>query len=413
MPLRPVLSFAARGRRSRVVALAALFLQTSVLAANWDPVPPADLAATVSASDPDADAEILYSEHVIEAEAGSRAVLMDDGRVMAPSSRGDTVSRSRVRAKIYTAKGVELRGKLVIDSAGRLSETEARVVKPDGSVRELTKADIVESEVQKGREKRVSFVFPDLAPGDVVEYRWCSRSSSYGGFGVYSIQQRLPVREYRIAIKGTLAQSYLSWVNCPKVEQRREGDGIELAIRDLPAFEPEELMPARLEHSAWLFVLPTPPSRDSKDLWPEYSTEWAREFEVATRPTGAMKALATQLTAGAGGDEERLRRLHEYCQAEIANRRWSDESTEKTKREKLREQQSLWRSDRAAAVRRVLEDRIGAPEGINHLFAALARAAGFETHQVRFASREFLTRIRTNVGWPFLTRDAVGVQVGD
>lgn len=161
------------GRSRFALLLVTLLCGVSVLdqtrldaAPKWDAIEPADLAATDSSWSPGADAEILIDRQVVIDEA--------DGAEF----------RRYQRIKVYTQKGVEDSGKFAFEYPGeaRISALEARVVKPDGREVELTKTDFFVSDVVRrfGRKlKKTSMVFPDLQPGDIVEFRW--RESIPGG----------------------------------------------------------------------------------------------------------------------------------------------------------------------------------------------------------------------------------------
>ena len=406
LPQRSAFSAANRGLAAAALILGLLRLSAPVAqAAKWDPIPAADLAAKASVGFPETDAEILLSEQSVE---NSAAGSMRTDQIMF----FQFVITNRIRAKIYTAKGVQEQGKFVIDRGlmgGRVSQPEARVVKPDGTSIELSKADIFDGDEGKHEEAKISFVFPNLAPGDVVEYRWTTRLGFSGGYQMLYIQQRVPVREFRFSVGEMMRECYVSWVNCKDVEQTRKGDGIQVVVRNLAAFEPEMLMPAMSEYCAWLFMLPSTSMRDPAEQWPVNSALWAHEFEAATKPNDQIKAKATELIIGATTDDEKLRHLYEFCQSEIANFRWSNSPELVQKQKRFNES---WARSRAAVVKSTLEERVGDSKTVNLLFAAFARGAGYQVRQIRCASKFFLSKVRVNMGWAFMNRQLVAVEVG-
>ena len=82
-----------------------------------------------------------------------------------------------VRIKIFTERGREQQSKIEIPfiSGIKIKDVGARTIKPDGSITELAKTDIVEKTVVsvKGFKLRgKSFAFPAIQRGAIIEYRW-------------------------------------------------------------------------------------------------------------------------------------------------------------------------------------------------------------------------------------------------
>jgi hypothetical protein len=391
-------------------------------AAKWNPVPAADLAAKESMAFPGADAEILLSEHEVESSTTifSSGVAAGTRAFGGARSMTDTVSWHRVRAKVHTARGVTDLGKVRVgdENFGAVSSVEARVVKPDGRSRELGKADIFDGKSGGAPSNLATIVFPGLGPGDVVEYRWRQQVDRIPAYGLLLIECPMPVREYRFTVKRLPVDCSILWGNCPGVEQERIGEGVRLTIRGLPAFRPEMLMPPLYETKAWLCVVVRNRNHLSKDPLPGYSAEWANEFETATKPNAEMEKFAGEIVAGAANEEERLRRIFDFCQTQIVNYAESlnyqsfDPSQKRARLEKLNELARRRAGNRAAAVRRALAERAGGSREINLVFAMLARAAGFEVAQMRHAGTFLFTHIREEGGWAFLTRDCVAVRLG-
>jgi hypothetical protein len=94
--------------------------------------------------------------------------------------------------------------------------------------------------------------------------------------------------------------------------------------------------------------------------------------------------------------------LYEYCQENIANTAF-DESPES------RAERVDYHEPRVAKA--VLKDRRGDALEINCLFAALARAAGFEVHLTFSAERTEVLSVRFPQGWYFMKTSGVLVKV--
>ena len=365
---------------------------------KWDPIDPTDLAAKDSKSSPGADAEILFSRDALDTEGY------------------ELIIRSYIRAKIYTPKGVEERGKLNIegDYGSEVGGVASRVIKADGTVIELKKADFMESTVVKWgfeKAKQVAFAFPNLAPGDIVEFQWERRMSeiwafwqSHGSF----CQMPVPVREYTFSVDRYPTDYQILWENCPGAELKRTKAGGNLvAVRNLPPFEAEADMPPEHDFRAWIIVVPNDGSHGTDEQWQRVSEAWDDEFSVRTRPGHSVKAMAAKLIAGATSDAEKIRRLYEFCQKEVVNFAWND-SPELQAAKRRNEEDAYGQSPNET-----LKKRRGAAGEIDDLFAALARAAGYEVKLARNASRTDLFNIQIPNGWNFLHRKLIAVRVGE
>ena len=386
---------AALARSSRSGVLGLVFLLGGALpvsAAKWDPIAPADLVAKESVSCPGADAEILRAE------------------VSVTESGGETQTDEYIRAKIYTAKGVEEQGKFSVEypTGARVRRPEARLVKPDGTSTELAKADYFETvsaKVAGVKWKKIAFTFPNLAPGDIIEYRWTTFQDGYLSFKWVFCQQEVPVRDYRFTIGRMAIPTYIAWMNCPGAEQKRHGDDFVVTAHNLPAFAAEQNMPPQRDFRGWVFLCSSAQSSSRKNEWKEVSASWAEQFRQATKPGSLYKKHTAQILAGATTDEEKLRRLYDFCQSEITNYSWVN-----TPEVQAARAQSL--EDDTWSPKLILERRAGWGFEINNLFAALARSAGYEVRKINSSSRADLLNIQVPKGWLFLNRDSVGVQVG-
>ena len=109
---------------------------------DWKPIDPAELALKAPVVEKDADAEALFWEVRVADEV--------DG----DSPR--TVLSHYVRIKIFTERGRESQSKIDIPFMNNWSvkDIAARTIKPDGTIVEIKKSDILERTIVKegGRE---------------------------------------------------------------------------------------------------------------------------------------------------------------------------------------------------------------------------------------------------------------------
>jgi hypothetical protein len=383
--------------RTLRAALAGFSLALAVAAGaapKWDPIDPADLAAKDSTTSPGTDAEILIERRELSGK--------------------DAESQVYVRAKIYTAKGVERYGKIEVASTdyGTVFDVNARVIKPDGSIHEVRQQDIHTTTVRKtkfSKEKVTRVVFPGLAAGDIVEYRWRRSgewSARWGGGRWEIVQNAVPTREASYTFE-EIAESFVGWTNLPAAEENRRMGSYTVTLRNLPAFEPEEYMPPRREFCGWLFQVRTYGEKKHEVMWQNIS-EWSGSlFARQTYPSGPVKEAARTLIGDVATDDEKLRRLYEFCQGEITNLSWSDSPEIQALREKHR------RYDPDLDAKQILARKFGWAGQVNILFAGLARASGYDARLIMNAGTDELLSVRTPRGWAFMDREHVAVRVGE
>jgi hypothetical protein len=391
-----------------VFGLCLLLSGATAHAAKWDPVDPADLAAKESTAFPGADVEFLQSRHVMKESAEGRIA----GTMMS-TSENSLVSENYMRAKVYTQKGVGDLGKFAIlfHSSRKAVGTAARVVKPDGTSVELKKSDIFESVRAKtrteGEMKQITFVFPGLESGDVVEFRWTEQLGEALWLETFYCQETLPVREYHFEVGSLQGRGTVSWRNCPNAETS-DKDIFEIKVRNIPAFEEEEHMPPMRDFRGAIFVAKTFPfwSTD-KEVWKELSSYWGNEFNMAARPSGPIKKKAAELVVGATTDAEKLARLYEFCQGQIFN------TSYKTTVD-LQADIDKHKDESAQSPVKTLEKGRGRADEIDMLFASLARGLGYEARLAYNASREHVLDVMVPQGWAFIhDMSSVAVKVGE
>jgi len=378
--------------------VAAVFLQfvsNTAEAANpvkWDPIPPADLASLESALNPGIGSEILLSRQNLEED------------------KYGLESDNYVRAKIYNQGGIDKQSLLRITyrKEATIRKLAARVVKPDGTAVELGKADFHESTLVKEENKQdlkqIAFAFPNLRPGDIVEYQWRVEEHSWIEFWTYC-QEEIPVREFRFAMDASNG-AVVSWQNCAQAEPFGENtDRYGVIIRNLPAYTTEDYMPPEMDCRAWIRLLYKNYDESIQEGWLKEGKFSAEYFSSHCIPYSALKKKAVELTSGITEESEKLRRLYDFCQTEIVNYTWNDTPEIAQRAEKLRKQNFQ-------TARQTLDQGIGSASEIDNLFAGLARACGFEVRKVRYASRNNRLNVKIRNGWEHMYFSFIAVKVG-
>lgn len=212
---------------------------------EWRPVDPADLALKAPVVEPGADAEAIFWD-----------IRIDDG------GENDLVLNHYVRIKIFTERGRDQYSKIDIPYIGgvKIKDVAARTIKPDGSIIELLKDDILEKTVVKvsGLKLRTkTFAFPGIEPGAIIEYKWKEvRSNSSANNMRLQFQRDIPVQAVTYRIKP--AQN-MSWdvrpFNMDQFTFQREKNGFDVTtVNRLPAFREEPMMPPEDSVRSWALV---------------------------------------------------------------------------------------------------------------------------------------------------------------
>ncbi len=213
---------------------------------EWRPLDPADLALKAPLVEPDADAEAIFWD-----------IRVDDG------GENDLVLSHYIRIKIFTERGRDLENKIDIPfiNGTRIKDVAARTIKPDGSIIELAKTDVVENTIVKvsGLKLRTrSFVFPAIEPGAIIEYKWKEVISNAGANNMrLQFQREIPVQSITYHIKPADSASAFDVYpfNMPKPEFQREKNGFQyITVTKMQAFHEEPFMPPEDNVRAWAMI---------------------------------------------------------------------------------------------------------------------------------------------------------------
>ena len=151
------------GRRLTTLSIFTLFAVCALTAfaqdKGWRQVSPVELQMKTSQVEPNADAEVIFWE-----------VRVDD-------ASEDLVMKHYVRVKVFNERGRDKYSKVDIPfvKGSKVKNIMARVIKADGSIVELAKADVFEREIAKTDKIKVkakSFAVPGIEPGVIVEYQY-------------------------------------------------------------------------------------------------------------------------------------------------------------------------------------------------------------------------------------------------
>ncbi len=335
---------------------------------GWLPVTPEELALKDSPIEPGARAEATWC----------KSWILDqfDGD-------WNTQRDVYVRLKIFTEAGAEEYAKIDIDfplTHATIGGIRARVVQPDGAIRELDPhAVITDVQVRVRGEgvRRKSFALAGVRPGCVVEYKYHLSATGLAAFA-----QELPLQ---FDIPTRLVAYHIRPIQAPGLEPRQLTfhvaalpleDGVYAVDQRSYQFEPDS--PPEWQVKAWMLTYyRIPDSRRPDEYWRDFGRrEWERA-DAFTRPDKPTVELARQICSGTTGDLARAQALTGWMRLNFRVLR----STEP---------ESL----RAAGVRKnrsakeALQQRAGSMLDADLSLIALARAAGMEARLLRVPTRD-------------------------
>jgi transglutaminase-like putative cysteine protease len=327
---------------------------------EWRPVDAADLALKEAVVEPNADAEAIFWD-----------IRIDDG------GEDDLVLNHYVRIKIFTERGRDKHSKIDIPYASgvKIKDVAARTIKPDGTILELPKEDIIEKMVVKvsGLKLRTkTFAFPGIEPGAIIEYKWKEVISHASAHNMrLQFQRDIPVQSITYRIKPAGKSDFVVRpFNMPRFVFQKEKNGFHsTTITKMAAFREEPMMPPADSVRAWAMVRYS----DAYSWLSSYyflATRIYFGWEPYMKVDDTITQKANEIVAGAKTPEEKLEKIFLFCRTNIKNTNDATSGFTEEQLDKLKENKKP--SD-------TLKRGVGPGIDINLLFAALANAAGFET----------------------------------
>ena len=379
--------------------LFALFLLASAaslpaLAADWKPVDPAELALKAPVVEKDADAEAIFWE-----------VRIDDSQVHELSLN------NYVRIKVFNERGRESQSKVDLSYLGfnQIKDIAARVIKPDGTIVELKKQDIFERTIVKlsgVKVKAKSFALPGVEPGAIIEYRWREvRPGVSANHLRLPLQREIPVQTVSYYIKPYFGMRYRSF-NIGQATFVKDKDGFsKLNMTNVPAFREEAKMPPVDEVRSWVFLFYSNEDKlDVDKYWKTRAKAIHEAVKDSMKVNDDVKAAAATIVGDAATPAEKLQRIYDFCRTKIKNVSDDASGLSAEEREKVKGNKSP--AD-------TLKRGMGTSSNIDMLFAALAKAAGFEARLALSGNRGDLFFDKSLANTAFLGSSFIAVKVGD
>ena len=397
-------------RLARIAAIAVLLgrcdaASTSinvVAITQWLPVTDEERNLKAPKIDPDAGAEALFWRvHVVDDVKGQDA---------------QAVLYHYIRIKVFNQRGCDEQGTQDIRYFGKrtISEIAGRTIKPDGTIVELKKDAIFKRDLVKVgglKVKAVSFAMPAVEPGVILEYRWReTRDDELANYVRMLFQRDIPVHEVKYFIR-PLSLDYVSLPPMRRVSFGAqpgpivpEKDGFySTSLKDVPAFKEEPLMPSEWVVRNWSLLYYGDDIKASPEkFWAGEGKKFYSLNEQYFKPSAEVRDASNEAVAGAKNQEEKLTGLLQYCRGKIKLK--DDEGVTEQQRAKAKE------NNRPADT---LKRGIGSGFDVNMLFAAMARAQGFDVRVARLGDRGDYPFDRAFLNAYFLGTMDIAVKVGN
>lgn len=388
-----------------LVALVCLLVAPvlAVSGSDWKPVDPGELALKAPLVEKDADAEALFWEVRVADE-------VDGG-----SPR--TVLTHYVRIKIFTERGRESQSKIDIPFLNdwSIKDIAARTIKPDGSIIEIKKSDILERIIVKegGRKiKAKSFAMSGVEPGAIIEYRWREvRNDQLAMYLRLYFQRDVPVQTVRYLIKplslpgfpfGMRVQTFRTQ-QTPFVKDKN--GFYATTMTNVPAFHEEPRMPPEDSVRPWMLIYYSEDRQlIGEKFWKQLGKENFERNKSRLKVNDEVKQAAAAAIGDATDPDQKIERIFEFCRSKIKNVNDDASGMTTEERDKLKENKSP--SD-------TLKRGMGTGFDIDMLFAAMAIAAGFDARVVNMADRSDVFFDKAFSDDYFIRAFDIAVRVGD
>ena len=352
-------------------AFALLFLSLPALGSDWRPIKPEELALKQSASDPNADAECLFREVRIENNFHG-------------SFRNQTTNY--IRFKIFNDRGREKYANRRIEYQGKthVSGVAARTIHPDGAIIDVKKDAIFDKvEIKKAGEKRrvISFAFPAVESGSIVEYRWMEDSGEYPySYMPLDVQAEYPVDEVTFHVKPAVPDFRVTNFGCNPQTGTRDPLGFyPFIVRNVPAYHDEPHSLPGLSAHWWILIDYQDSYRiDDEKYWTIVGKRIYSSAKDKIKISAEMKKTAADIASAGKTDDEKLALLAAYCHKNIKNVSLNDVTTE--------EREAYKRNDTSSDT---FSRGLGTSPDMNLVFIALAQAAGYDARLASVADRRW------------------------
>jgi hypothetical protein len=383
---------------------AAAFLFTETLpAVDWRPVEASELAQKTPRVDPAADAEAIFWDVHVEDRL-----------------QGGDLSLSMIhyiRIKIFTDLGREKYATVEIPAYGKrvIADVAGRTIKTDGTIIPLKKDAIFERDLVKtkgAKQRGTTFTLPNVAAGDIIEYHYKEIRDNEAATNLRLYYQReIPMWSvtYHIKPLDLQWQPFLMRsmaFQCKHPPFQKEPNGFySSTMTNMSAFLEEPNMPPEDRLRAWVLIYYEEDKKiEPEKFWKELGKSDFAKFKSLTNPDGSVKQTAAEVIAGLDKDPEKLDALDRFCRTRIRNIFSVAFPMTPAERKAIKPNRSPGDT---------LKQKAGTGEDIDLLFAAMAKAAGFDARMARVSDRSDFFFNATYPTAYFLRAHDVAVRLND
>ncbi len=280
------------------------------------------------------------------------------------------------RIKILNENGKRYaNAEIAIYPETKLRDLQARTIRPDGSIVELTAAPF-EKVVVKTRGVKVmakELTFPEANVGAIIEYKFTIQHKHFVG-RYWVLEHELFTVKQHFVFKFGKTTDVSFTASGTKAQPVRGKDAFELELENTPAFEPEEQMPPPDSYKATIRFTYGQSGGWNNFYWGLTVNSWGRYFDAFIGDRKEIHEASAEAIGKATNPDAKLRLLYARAQ-QIKNLSYG---TGESDRKDLKE---------AKNIADVLKHGYGTRQEIAVLFVALARAAGFNANVVLATDR--------------------------
>jgi len=359
------------GSGMKAVLVLSALLAPSILAQDWDPMPPDELSLQRAPRGLRLNAMLLY-----------RSVAIDDQK---------RTTEEHLRVKILKEEGRDQADIEIpfIKGFTEVVDIRARTVQPDGKITPF-EGMIFEKTIMRAQKFRYltkTFTMPEARVGAILEYRYTIKRKELRG-GEWRLQSGLFTLHARFSVKpahfdhGRFDPPMLQWTALNVKQDTRPkvnpDGGFSLELDDVPAFESEpytlpehELIPRFLFY--YLSTL-----MNITAYWQDTIKAWSDDAESFLGKPKAMAEAAASIVRPSDSDDEKLQKIYARVQSLRDLSHGNGRTSQELKRDDIKQNRSaldVWKRG------------YGTGRDMDLLFVALARAAGFDSYFVRYVGR--------------------------
>ena len=351
-------------RRSSFSSILVLLLFLSPLvavAADWQPINPAELQMKDLPEQPGAPAFVLYHEENTDDEHRYLYYYM--------------------RIKVLTEAGRKYADVQIPYYSDELtiSDVHGRTIHSDGTIVEFhgKPLDKVVIKRKNLRQKVKTISLPDVQVGSILEYGFTAHWDYFAWAPDWELQQDLFQRKEHFVFRssdGRLVGGHgenlreLAWVSMlPEgVSIEAKGNNYELEASDIPAFVEEEYMPPSLPFKYYVrFYYVSVNTKE--EYWRDQGGYWNKDVEHFLGKKGGVADAVAKIVAPSDTPEQKVKKIYAYVGG-------LENLTYKPKRTEQETKAQHQKENRGAED--VLRQRTGDRDDITGLFVAMVRSAG-------------------------------------